>query len=92
MFGYCNKLEEVRIEGTIGQNGLDLRWSTKLSRASIESIINALSDTTSGLSITLSLAAVNRAFAYVENGDDGSINQPWLDLVASKPNWAINLV
>ena len=91
-FTNCAALENIVIEGVIGQNGFNMQWSTKLSRESIESIINALSDTTSGLSITLSLVAVNRAFAYVENGDDGSINQPWLDLVASKPNWAINLV
>ena len=43
-FSGCTALENLVIEGVIGQNGLDLHWSTKLSRDSIVSVINALSD------------------------------------------------
>ncbi len=56
-FTSCRNLQNITIEGMIGQNGFDVKDSTKLSRASIESIINALSSTTSGfLDITSILA------------------------------------
>ncbi len=85
-FGNCSALENLTIAGTIGQNGFDIHWSTKLSKASITSIINALSTTTSGLTVTLSKTAVNNAF----NG--GSTGDEWLNLVATKNNWTISLV
>lgn len=77
----CKALEDIIIEGTLGTNGLDLHWSTKLSKASIESIINALSTTTSGLTVTLSQTAVNNAFTTSE----------WQALEATKTNWTISL-
>lgn len=76
------ELENIVIEGTIGQNGFDLHWSTKLSKSSIASIINALSENTSGLTVTLSETAVNNAFSEDE----------WNTLVATKQNWTISLV
>lgn len=89
-FDYCYELVNLTIEGTIGQNGLNLQWSTKLSRASIESVINALSTTTSGLSITLSKVAVNNAFKV---GDVvGSESPDWVTLVGAHSNWTINLI
>ena len=94
----CEKLEDVTIEGTIGQSGIDLKWSTKLSRASIESFINALSETASGQRITFSITAVKNAFgggAWDSDGDGkddtimGSVE--WIDLMNSKSNWTITL-
>lgn len=81
-FDGSTALENVVFEGVIAQNGLDLHWSTKLSKASITSIINALSTTTSGLTVTLSQTAVNNAFTTEE----------WNTLVATKTNWTISLV
>lgn len=43
-FYRCNKLEELYVYGMIGQNGLVLQWSTKLTHDSLMSIINALVD------------------------------------------------
>ena len=80
-FQTCRELEEVRFEGVLGTNGLDLQWSTKLSKASIESIISVLSTTTSGLTVTLSQTAVNNAFTTEE----------WQALEATKTNWTILL-
>lgn len=90
-FGYCYLLENLTIEGTIGQNGLNLQWSDKLSRASIESIINALSTTTSGLSITLSKPAVNKAFETSAGKNDGYDSDDFRELVQDHINWTINL-
>ena len=43
-FRYCRELVNLTIEGTIGQNGFDVSWSTKLTHKSLMSIINALAD------------------------------------------------
>lgn len=83
--GTVNKLENLTIEGTIGKNGMNLSSATKLSKASITSIINALSTTTSGLSITLSSTAVTAAFGSTTASE-------WTTLVSSRSNWTISLV
>ena len=82
VFYNCYELLNLTIEGTIGQSGLDLQYSTKLSKASITSVMNALSASASGKSITLSKTAVNNAFTTAE----------WTALAGTKSNWTINLV
>lgn len=72
-------LENIVFEGTIGQS-VDLHWSP-LTKASIESVIAALSDTASGMTASFKQSAVNGAFPSEE----------WLALVAAKPNWTITL-
>lgn len=88
----CPALENIIIEGTIGQNGFDIHWSTLLSKDSITSIINALSATTTGLTVTLSLTAVNNAFETSEGAADGSTSEEWTSLAGTKSNWTISLV
>lgn len=88
-FKWCESLVNLIIEGTIGKSGLDLRWSTKLSKASIISIINTLSTTTSGLSITLSKTAVNNAYPIPEGF---TANADWAMLIKTRTNWTINLL
>ena len=44
LFYQCESLENLTIEGTIGQNGFNVQWSTKLTHDSLMSIINALRD------------------------------------------------
>lgn len=80
-FRNCEELESLNVTGTIGQNNFDVHWSTKLSKASIESIINALSSTTSGLTVTISKTAKEAAFTDAE----------WATLIATKSNWTISL-
>ena len=60
-----------------------MQWSTKLNKESITSVINRLSSGANGLTVTLSLTAVNNAF---EGGRDGT---EWQTLIATKPNWTI---
>jgi hypothetical protein len=78
-------LENLTIAGTIGQNGFNVQWSTKLSKASIISIINALSTTASGNSVTLSKVAVESAFG-------STASEEWISLINTRSNWTINLV
>jgi hypothetical protein len=63
-FQNCTNLKNIIIEGKIGQNGFDVRWSTKLTHDSLMSIINALYDystDTSGTTYTLTLGTENLA-------------------------------
>ena len=53
-FSSCKALEDFTItSGTIGQNGFDIHWSTKLSKASILSILQACNKENAGITITL---------------------------------------
>lgn len=88
-------LENITFEGIIANNGLNFQWSTKLSRDSIASIIMHLSDDTSGLSVTFSKAAVEKAFETSEGANDGLINEmsDWNTFYCGiKHNWTISLV
>ena len=91
-FASCGSLVNLNIEGTIGQNKFNTQASTKLSKASHISIINALSTTTSGLTVTFSKTAVNNAFETNEGAANGSTSEEWLNLIATKSNWTISLV
>lgn len=81
-FMYDTALENITIEGTIGQNGFDVQWSTKLSADSLKSIINALSTTTTGLTITLPTTAQANYEAVYGSGS-------WATLTATRSNWTI---
>lgn len=89
-FDYTYDIINVNFEGVIGQSGLNLQWSTKLSKASIISVIDHLSKETSGLSITFSKAAVDREF---EEGDRlGSDSQEWEEILQNHSNCTISLI
>ena len=63
-FQSARKLEEITIEGTIGQNGFSVQWSDKLTHDSLLSILNALEDKTSdesGTTWTIGLGPTNIA-------------------------------
>lgn len=84
-FSNCTSLKNITIDGTIEQNGFDMRNSTKLTAKSLYSIINALSATTTGLSITLPTTAEANYNANVPTGAPAT----WAELVATKGNWTI---
>ena len=93
VFNYVSALETLElINCIIGQNGFNVQWSTKLSHDSLTSIVNALSTTTSGLTVTLSKTAVNTAFETSVGAGDGSTSSEWLNLIATRNNWTISLV
>lgn len=89
-FNYCSSLTTVKFKGTIGKK-LDLGFSFFLSKESIISTINALSDNTADLSISFSRTAVNNAFETSVGVADGSTSDEWKNLIATKPNWTIAL-
>lgn len=83
-FSGCSKLKEIRFKGTIGNNGLDFKDCTELSKESITSIVNHLSTTTSGLAVALSKAAVESTF-------DNTTSAEWTSLIGARSNWTISL-
>lgn len=89
-FARAYKLAEIRFEGVIA-NDINFQWSP-LSVESMESIISCLSDTVSGKTLTLNLAAVNTGFEASEGVSDGSTSEEWQTLIAAKPNWTFSLV
>ena len=90
MFTGATGLKNFVIEGTIGQNNFNVSACRELSGGSIVSIIEALSTTTSGLSVTLSQTAVNN-MTFPITGNKGTYNS-WTELEQSKTNWTISLV
>lgn len=92
IFVSTTNLENLTIEGTIGKNGFSVAQSTLLSKPSIKSIIKALSTTTSGLTVTLSKTAVDKAFETSPQASDGSQSAEWTALEGTKTNWTISLV
>jgi hypothetical protein len=90
-FTNCTALENVVFEGVIPKH-ITLAQSTKLSKASITSIIEHLSTTASGQTATFSKTAVNTAFETSAGTGDGSTSAEWQSLIAPKSNWTISLV
>ncbi len=84
------KLQNIVFEGVIGYNGTDFHWSTKLSKASHISIMNAVTAEKS-ISIIFSQTAVDNAFETSEGAADGSTSEEWLNLLATKPNCTVSL-
>ena len=80
-FGYLSSLVEIRFEGVIGKT-INFQWSP-LSRASIESIVEHLSDSVSGQTASFKKTAVLAAFGTEAD---------WTAYIASKPNWSFTLV
>lgn len=89
-FQNARKLKHLKVTGKISVNGFNVQWSD-LTRDSLMSIINALSSTTTDLTVTLSLNAVNNAFETETGLADGSTGAEWLELIGSKPNCTITL-
>ena len=88
IFNLCISLTTVKFKGTIGKK-IDLGYSALLSKESIVSTINALSDNTSDLSVSFSHTAVNNAFETSVGAADGIASEEWMNLIATKPNWTI---
>lgn len=80
---WCNDLVDLTIAGTIG-NDFSVTNCHRLSKASITSIVNALSSTATGKKLTLKKTAVTSAFGSTTAAE-------WTTLANSKQNWTIAL-
>lgn len=89
-FNRCDNLTDFSVVGAIGKS-IDLKHSP-LSYDSLYSIIEALSETATGQTLTLKKSAVDTAFENGEGFADGSESSEWGDLISTKENWTISLV
>ena len=90
-FNGASALTHVIFDGTIGTT-LNIKWSTELDTESIVSIIEALSPTTSDLSVTLSKTAVNSMVFPITSEKTNITYNNWDELAGTKTNWTISLV
>lgn len=60
-FKMCYVLTNLTIEGVIGQNGINVSYSTEITHTSLMSIINALKTFTDGTTKTVTLGSTNLA-------------------------------
>ena len=84
-FNSCSALADIRFSGVIGQT-LDMK-SSPLNKASIENIIEHLSSTATGMTLTLKKSAKEAVFT----------DEEWITLITPKSNqydgnWTISLV
>ena len=99
-FYRCLALEHIRFFTEYDESGkrtesirasIDFGDCSKLTFNSIASIFGALSDDVSNCTVTLSLAAVDKAFERVEGANDGSTTYGWLNVSTKKTNWKVVL-
>lgn len=90
-FEQCGALTHVIFNGEIAKNSLNLKDSTGLDKESIVSVINCLSAATTDLGITLSEAAVKKAFETAVGANDGDTSAEWITIRDTKTNWTISL-
>ena len=83
MFKGCTALKNITVSGVIGEN-ISFSDSQRLTKASIESIVYALSETASNKTLTLSYNAVVYAFG-------GDFSGAWSELIEKRPKWTISL-
>lgn len=89
-FQNCTKLKDITFSGEIGCN-LNFQHSP-LTMASIASIVDNLSTTASGKTVTFKKSAVNKAFETSSGANDGSTSEYWTTLIQPYSNWTISLV
>lgn len=91
-FNGCVNLRDIRFAEKTVKADVSFGDSVALSRDSICSIVNSLSDTASALTLTLSKRAVNTAFETAAEAADGATSAAWLALIGTRSSWTINLV
>lgn len=78
-FSNCSSLKNIIIEGVIGRN---INFSVcPLTKESILSVVEHLSDSETGRTVTFKKTAKESAFTMDE----------WATLIATKPNWTFSL-
>lgn len=79
MFNYLRGLTEIRFDGVIASNGINLNWSTELSIESLRSLINALADKsadTSGTVWSVKVGSANLA-KLTPDDEENIIKKGW---------------
>ena len=91
LFRNCFALKDFRVVENSIKTGLDMTISSNLSKSTIESVVNGLSNEVSGKGISFLLKVVNKAFETSDGANNGASSVEWETLVNTKPNWTIAL-
>lgn len=91
VFNGCKKLANINsVKGVIGQNA---NFSDcPLTAQSIKNVVNALSSTASGKTITLNKTAVSTAFNIDKFDDETTWGTEFYELRHSKDNWTFSYI
>ncbi len=90
-FQGCDSLKDISIQGVIGKN-TNMQWCP-LTKDSIINVVNALSKTTSKLTITFKKTAINNAFGIdVDDVTTYPEGSEFYNLRNSKSNWTFSYV
>lgn len=65
-FHYCSALEDITFEGVIGQNGINLSWSTKLTYDSCHSIFTHLKDFREVIADKVAIPSDTNGYAFAD--------------------------
>ena len=93
-FDYTTVLEDFTVVSGVFGSNLNFQWTPKLNKASVTSIVEHLSDNTSGLSVTFSKEILNQTSFDFESGIKYPVwsSGEWEALIATKPYWSFKLV
>jgi hypothetical protein len=89
-FSACKALEEINVMSPITQK-FAIASTQVLNTASIVSVIEHLSDSTTGKTATFSQTAVNNMTFPHTSTQSGVTYNSWDELIATKQNWTISL-
>lgn len=89
-FKGCESLVNIEMAGTCGKD-ISFPDSPLLSKESIISIKNVLSDETDSLTVTFNKTAINNAFG-IDIDDESTYTDEWNTLRESKSNWTFSFV
>jgi hypothetical protein len=88
-FANCTALENITIEGVIPYT-LKFHSSPLLTAKSVESIVSALSDTSSGQTMAFK-TTVKQTYFNAHSTEYADADEAWDALCDTKPNWTISL-
>ena len=93
-FDYTTVLEDFTVVSGVFGSNLNFQWTPKLNKASVTSIVEHLSDNTSGLSVTFSKEILNQKQFDWNSGTTTPVwsSGEWEALIATKPYWSFKLV
>lgn len=92
MFANCPSLVDLDVSGVIGKSSTNLKSAHNLSLASITKVVLAFSISSTGLSITFSKEAVDKAFETSPGANDGSYSRNWESVKGTRQNLNIVLI
>lgn len=88
-FYRCEALKTLNVMGQLGCD-VDIRYSP-LNHYSIVGLVEHLSPTATGKTVTFSKTHVNKQYETSKDAKNGTTSEAWRAIVALRPNWTITV-